>query len=255
LRGDKVVRKIRLGVNVDHVATLRESRRISYPDPLSAASISLSAGADLITVHLREDRRHIQDDDVLKIRRAVENLNLEMACVSQIVSFALKIKPNKVTLVPEKREELTTEGGLDLSKNYDSLKDSIATLRSNGIEVSLFIDPDELSIEKSVTLAADSVELHTGRFADSMDEIERNVELERLKKASVLAKEAGLNVYAGHGLNKDNLLDVALLPDIEELNIGHSIVARSIFVGIFRAVEEIVEILNLAGILRENKTY
>ncbi|AEE14422.1 Pyridoxine 5'-phosphate synthase [Thermodesulfobium narugense DSM 14796] len=248
-----MVRKIRLGVNVDHVATLRESRRITYPDPLSAASISLAAGADLITVHLREDRRHIQDNDVLKIRKAVDNLNLEMACVPQIVSFALKVKPNKVTLVPEKREELTTEGGLDLSKNYDSLKENISTLKSNGIEVSLFIDPDEFSIEKSATLGADSVELHTGRYADSMDEIERDFELERLKKASVLAKEAGLNVYAGHGLNKDNVWQIALIPEIEELNIGHSIISRAVFVGIFKAVEEIVEILNLASALRENK--
>uniref|UniRef100_A0A7C5KBU4 Pyridoxine 5'-phosphate synthase n=1 Tax=Thermodesulfobium narugense TaxID=184064 RepID=A0A7C5KBU4_9BACT len=249
-----MVRKIRLGVNVDHVATLRESRKITYPDPLFAALISLSAGADLITIHLREDRRHIQDNDVLKIRRAVDNLNLEMACVPQIVSFALKVKPNKVTLVPEKREELTTEGGLDLSKNYDTLKESIKTLKSNGIEVSLFIDPDEVSVEKSSMLGADSVELHTGRYADSIDEIERNFELERLKKASFLAKEAGLKVYAGHGLNKDNLFEVALLPEVEELNIGHSIVSRSIFVGIYRAVEEIVEKLNFASVLRENKS-
>ncbi len=229
----------RLGVNVDHVATLRQARGTAYPDPVAAALLAEGAGADQITVHLREDRRHIQDRDVRLLRQTIQTrLNLEMAVTDEMCEIALGVRPDMVTLVPEKRHERTTEGGLDAIGNRESLVPLIQTLHHEGIVVSLFIDPHEDQVRASQALGAHSVELHTGDYCLARRPAERAAELRKLADAGRLAADLGLIVAAGHGLDTRNVVDVAALRLFEEFNIGHSIVARALFIGFEGAVIE-----------------
>ena len=235
-------RAIHLGVNVDHVATLRQARGVDYPDPVEAALLAETAGADSITVHLREDRRHIQPHDVSRLREILDvPLNLEMAATADMVAFALEIKPPKCCLVPERREELTTEGGLDVVGQVTALAGRCGQLADAGIEVSLFIDPDADQISAASTLNVPVVELHTGRYAEAAD---RARELQSLRAAAELAGRAGIQVNAGHGLTVDNVAAVAQIPELVELNIGHAIVARALFLGFEGAVREMRETLD-----------
>ncbi len=228
-----------LGVNIDHVATIRQARRTVEPDPVAAAVLAELAGADGITVHLREDRRHIQYRDVYVLRQTVRtHLNLEMAPTDEMVGIALNIKPDYVTLVPEKREEVTTEGGLDVAGQAERMGDIVAKLQHAGIPVSLFIDADADQINAAAQMQAKFIELHTGRYAEAKDEASRTQELEALAKGCEQAIAAGLRVNAGHGLTYWNVYPVASLPGMEELNIGHSIISRAVLVGLERAVRE-----------------
>ena len=228
-----------LGVNIDHIATIRQARRTVEPDPVAAASLAELAGADGITVHLREDRRHIQDRDVRLLRQTVRtHLNLEMAATDEMVAIALDVKPDYVTLVPEKREEVTTEGGLDIAGQIDRLAVVVDKLQTANIPVSLFIDAYESQIEASVKVKAKFIELHTGTYAEAADEASREQELAVLAKGCEQAKAAGLRVNAGHGLTYWNVYPVACLPGMEELNIGHTIISRAALVGLERAVRE-----------------
>jgi pyridoxine 5-phosphate synthase len=237
----------RLGVNVDHVATLRQSRRTPYPDPVAAAVLAEMGGADQITIHLREDRRHIQERDLQVLRKTVSTrLNLEMAATQEMVKAAWEVKPDVVTLVPERREELTTEGGLDVVSGRDGIRRVVKTLRDAEIEVSLFIDPDLDQVKAAHRAEAQAVEFHTGRYCDARFAADRRRELSRLLDACKAAAKLGLTVAAGHGLNYQNVLPVAAIPEIEELNIGHSIVARAVLVGFERAVREMKELLDRA---------
>lgn len=229
----------KLGVNIDHVATLRQARGTRYPDPVAAAALAEKAGADQITVHLREDRRHIQDADVRMLRRSVQTeLNLEMAATKDMFAFAIDAKPNLVTFVPEKRQELTTEGGLDITKTRKLLSELIPQLKKAGVRVSLFVNPDEKDIALSAELGADAVEIHTGGYADAPTEDDVARELKRIAVAAETAKAKGLWVAAGHGLNYANAAAVAKIREIAEFNIGHSIVARAVMVGLEQAVRE-----------------
>ena len=234
-----------LGVNVDHVATIRQARGTSYPDPVASAKEAVSGGADQITIHLREDRRHIQDDDVVRMREVIGvPLNLEMAAAEEIVAIACRIRPDTSTLVPEKREELTTEGGLDVVSHFEELKPVVGRLSDAGIAVSIFIDPEDSQVEASREIGAGAVELHTGTYCDAQGNEARTAELERLMRISKLARDAGLKVCAGHGINYDNAADLAcVLPDVVEYNIGHAIVARALFVGMEEAVREMKVLL------------
>ncbi len=236
---------MRLGVNIDHIATVREARKTYEPDPVKGALIAQDAGADQITFHLREDRRHIQDEDVVRLRCVIKRipLNMEMAPTQEMKKIAINIKPERVTLVPEKREEITTEGGLDVLGMKDYLKEYIKEIKQKGIDVALFIDPEKSQIEASVEVRADAVELHTGEYANADTEEKKNKELERLKEASKYAKEKGLRVFAGHGLTYTNVQPVASIPEIEELNIGHSIIANSVFLGLDEAVRKMKKLM------------
>ena len=237
----------RLGVNVDHVATIRQSRRTQYPDPVAAAMLAEMAGADQITVHLREDRRHVQERDLQILRRTVETrLNLEMAATQEMLKIALETKPDLVTLVPERREELTTEGGLDLVASRDTVRRVVRTLRDAEIEVSVFIDPDLDQVKAAHRIEAQVVEFHTGRYCDARLEADRKRELARLIDACKAAAKLGLRVSAGHGLNPQNVTAVAAIPEVQELNIGHAIVARAILLGMERAVREMKDLLEKA---------
>ncbi len=228
-----------LGVNIDHIATIRQARRTVEPDPVAAAVLAELGGADGITVHLREDRRHIQDRDVRLLRQTVRtHLNLEMAATAEMVAIALDVKPDYVTLVPEKREEVTTEGGLDVAGQIDRLSEIVDKLQTAKIPVSLFIDADRSQIEASVKVKAKFVELHTGLYAEAADEASREQELVVLAKGCEQAIASGLRVNAGHGLTYWNVYPVACLPGMEELNIGHTIVSRAALVGLERAVRE-----------------
>ncbi|QZZ20486.1 pyridoxine 5'-phosphate synthase [Leptothermofonsia sichuanensis E412] len=228
-----------LGVNIDHVATIRQARRTVEPDPVAAAVLAELGGADGITVHLREDRRHIQDRDVRVLRQTVRtHLNLEMAATDEMVAIALDIKPDYVTLVPERREEVTTEGGLNIADQADRMAEVVSTLQSAGIPVSLFIDADPRQIETAAKVNARFIELHTGQYAEADNETSRNRELSVLAEGCRLAIAAGLRVNAGHGLTYWNVYPVASLPGMEELNIGHTIVSRAVLVGLERAVRE-----------------
>jgi pyridoxine 5-phosphate synthase len=229
--------RVLLGVNVDHVATIRQARRTTYPDPVEAARLAEEAGADGITVHLREDRRHIQEHDVERLRSSVRKLNLEMAATAAMVGKALAVRPHDVCLVPERREELTTEGGLDVAAQRAILREGVKRLQGAGIRVSLFIDPDARQVEASADVGADFVELHTGTYCDAAGGAAER-ELRRIAAASALARTVGLRVNGGHGLRLDNVDAVAALPEIVELNIGHSIVARAVLVGMSAAVRE-----------------
>lgn len=233
-----------LGVNIDHVATVRQARRTIEPDPVWAAALAELGGADVITVHLREDRRHIQDRDVRVLKQTVQvKLNLEMAAEQSITEFALEILPQQATLVPEKREEVTTEGGLDVVRNIDRVRRCVDQLHAAGIIVSLFIDPDESQIDATRSLRCAAVELHTGRYADAKSASAQAQELKQLELAGKFAKECGLHLHFGHGLTYRNVQPVAAIPGAEELNIGHSIVARAIMVGFSQAVREMRELI------------
>lgn len=235
---------IKLGVNVDHIATIRQARGIDEPDPVAAAVLAELAGADGITVHLREDRRHIQDRDVEILRKTVKTrLNLEMALTDEMVSIALKLLPDSVTLVPEGRHELTTEGGLDVNLLRTTLKQKIALLKQAGIVVSLFVEPDLDQIKASHRVGADAIEIHTGTYCEMRTDAERLQQLQRIKLAISAAQKLGLRVNAGHGLNYENVAPVVALGGIEEFNIGHSIVARASLVGMDRAVRDMLALL------------
>ncbi len=239
---------MRLGVNIDHVATVRQARRTFEPSPAFAALIAQQAGADQITLHLREDRRHIQDRDLELIKELVIiPVNLEMAPTDEMVEIALRVKPDRVTLVPERREEITTEGGLDVSSLSSRIKGIVERLKEAGIEVSLFIDPDEEQVVASSGCGADAVELHTGRYAElwnSHDFEEARKEVEKIRTCAKRARELGLRVYAGHGLTYHNVKEIVELRGlIEELNIGHSIIANSVIFGLERAVKEMLSLI------------
>jgi pyridoxine 5-phosphate synthase len=229
----------RLGVNIDHVATLRQARGARYPDPVAAAALAESGGADQITIHLREDRRHIQDRDLRLLRETIQTrLNLEMAATKEMSKIAYEFKPDMVTLVPEKREELTTEGGLDVAMNREAIKETVRFLKDGDIRVSLFIDPDIDQVRAAHKANADAVELHTGSYCEAKSGPLRAQELQRLLDAAKTCAKIGLPVYAGHGLNLVNVAPVARVREITEFNIGHSIVARAVFVGLSAAVAE-----------------
>ena len=234
----------RLGVNIDHVATLRQARGVKYPDPVTAAALVEMAGADGIVVHLREDRRHIQDRDVHILRETVKTkLNLEMAATPEMVKIALEAKPHMATLVPEKRRELTTEGGLNVGGNKGALAKTIYQLKDGGIAVSLFIDPNGNQIEASKEVGADFVELHTGHYCDATTKDEQDKEYKNLLDAVSIAFDLDLGINAGHGLNYFNVRRIAEIKQIEELSIGHSIVARAVLVGLDRAVRDMIELI------------
>ena len=234
----------RLGVNVDHVATLRQARKSKYPDPVIAAGIAELAGAEQITIHLREDRRHIQARDLKVLRDTVQTLlNLEMASTQEMVKIAYEYKPDVCTLVPERREELTTEGGLDVNGQRDSVGRVVKNLKDGDMVVSLFIDPDLDQVKAAHKISADRVELHTGRYCEARTAKDRERELQRILDSAKASTRLGLGCAAGHGLNYDNVRPIARIPEIDELNIGHAIVARAVMVGFDRAVREMIEIL------------
>jgi pyridoxine 5-phosphate synthase len=234
----------RLYINIDHIATLRQARRGDEPDPVEAASVCETAGADGITAHLREDRRHMQDADIVKLRKSVRTyFNLEMACVAEMLELARQLKPEQVTLVPERREEITTEGGLDITSDPARIQNAVEALADAGIRVSLFIDPSRVAVEQSKKLGVPAIELHTGSYAHHPGS---EAPLEALRDSARRAADLGLAVHAGHGLNLRNVAAVAAIPEIEELNIGHSIVSRAVFVGLDRAVREMGEAMRAA---------
>lgn len=235
-----------LGVNIDHIATIRQARMTNEPEPAYAALLVQEAMADSITVHLREDRRHIQDRDVYQIKELIKiKLNLEMSLNKEIVEIALNVKPEKATLVPENRQEITTEGGLDVVSEFQRIRDVVENLKRKDIFVSLFIDPIEEQIKNSKNTGADAIELHTGAYANASLK-DRAVELNRLKDAAKYAKSLGLEVHAGHGLTYENVKPVAAIKEITELNIGHSIIAKSVFVGIKEAVRLMKQLIDEA---------
>ena len=237
----------KLAINVDHVATLRQARGGTEPDPVAAAAIAELAGADGIIVHLREDRRHIQDRDLKLLRHTVKTrLNMEMAATDEMVAIALSLKPEVCTLVPEKRQELTTEGGLDVRMNLQVIEKAVARLQEAGIAVSLFIDPDPDQIKASNKIGADYVEIHTGSFAEAKDWKSEEQELIKIENSIKLASKLGMGVNAGHGLNYANIKKVAALGGIEEFNIGHSIISRAVFTGLDRAVRDMVDLIKYA---------
>jgi pyridoxine 5-phosphate synthase len=234
---------IRLGVNVDHVATVRQARRVDAPDPVEAALMAERAGADGITVHLREDRRHIQERDVQLLRQRLQTkLNLEMAVTPAMLAFAENVRPDDACFVPEKREELTTEGGLDVVSHRQKIREAAQRLQGRGVRVSLFVDPETAQIEASRDAGAHAVEIHTGAYCNALG-IEREKQLQAIREASKFAQSLGLEVHGGHGLNYDNVLSIAQIPEMAELNIGHSIIARAIIVGIEQATREMKDLL------------
>lgn len=237
-----------LGVNIDHVATLRQARGTTYPDPVKAALICEQAGAEGITLHLREDRRHIQDDDVRRMRPVLTTrMNLEIAVTDEMVAFAKEIQPHHVCFVPEKRQEITTEGGLDVLGHFEDVKAATQALTAIGCDVSLFIDADLAQIDAAIACGAPTIELHTGAYADAKNAEAQQIELERIIKGTEYAASKGLVVNAGHGLNLDNVAAIAAIPQIHELNIGHSIIAESVFVGLEQAVKDMKAALLAAG--------
>jgi pyridoxine 5-phosphate synthase len=234
----------RLYINIDHVATLRQARRGIEPDPVEAAAACEVAGADGITAHLREDRRHIQDADIERLKKSIRTyFNLEMACVAEMLELARRLKPEQVTLVPERREEVTTEGGLDITSEPGRVRNAIDALSDAGIRVSLFIDPTRAAVEQSKKLAVQAIELHTGNYSHRPDSEDT---IDALRDSARRAADLGLAVHAGHGLTVRNVGPVSAIPEIEELNIGHSIISRSVFVGLDRAVKEMLEAMRAA---------
>lgn len=235
-----------LGVNIDHVATVRQARGTDYPDPVGAALLAEKAGADSITLHLREDRRHIQDDDLERLKAVMQtHMNLEMAVTDEMLAIAAGIRPQDCCLVPEKREELTTEGGLDVAGQLEKVTRACADLAANGIRVSLFIDPEPRQLDAAVASGAPVVELHTGAYADA-DAGAQQAELQRIIDAAAYGQQIGLTVHAGHGLHYENVKPVAEIPEIVELNIGHAIVARAIFEGFTEAVRDMKRLMTEA---------
>jgi pyridoxine 5-phosphate synthase len=234
---------IALGLNVDHVATLRQARRIDYPDPIHAALIAEQSGADSITLHLREDRRHIQDRDVTLMRRLLKTrMNLEMAVTAEMIRIAGEVKPQDCCLVPESRQEVTTEGGLDVAGQMARITEACGALAAAGIRVSLFIDPDAAQVEAARRAGAPVIELHTGTYANAAGPL-RAVELERVRAAARLAASLGLTVNAGHGLNYHNVQPIAAIPEVVELNIGHAIIGRAVFDGLPKAVRDMKDLM------------
>lgn len=243
-RDHAIARRLRLYINVDHVATIRQARRTDEPDPTQAAHACIDAGAHGITAHLREDRRHIQDSDVERLRSELDTpFNLEMACTAEMLGIAERLKPHQVTFVPERREEITTEGGLDLTRHTSSLRDGCRRLGAAGIRVSLFIDPDSAAVTQARDLGVPAIELHTGTYANQRG---RGSALDALRSAAGLAASMGLAVHAGHGLTVRNVGPVAAIPEIEELNIGHSIVSMSVLTGIGDAVRAMLDAMRAA---------
>jgi len=241
------VNKIFLGVNIDHIATLRQARGTTYPDPVHAASVAELNGADGITVHLREDRRHIVDRDVRVLKETIQTrMNLEMAVTTEMLDIACEIKPEFVCLVPEKREELTTEGGLDVLGQQDKITQAVKRLSEAGIQVSLFIDADKEQIDAAVVSGAPYIEVHTGAYADADSESEQQAELKKIAAGVSYAHNAGLKVNAGHGLHYHNVQSIAAIPEIYELNIGHAIIARAAFDGLGKAVKDMQIIMQEA---------
>ena len=235
---------MRLGVNIDHVATLRQARRAKEPDPVAAAVLATLGGADGITIHLREDRRHIQDRDVYLLRDTVTTrLNLELAAYDEIIAIALKVKPDEATLVPEKRQELTTEGGLDVIANADAVRSAIERLKSAGIHISLFIDPDRKQLDQAKLLGADAIEFQTASYSEAIGDAAIGIELAKLHTATAHATQLGLQAHMGHGLNYQNVKAIVRIPGVVELNIGHSIVSRAVLVGMERAVREMKQVM------------
>ena len=235
----------KLSINVDHVATIREARGGNEPDPIIAAGLAELAGCDGIIVHLREDRRHIKDRDVELLRKTVKTkFNLEMAATEEMIGIALRIKPDMCTLVPEKRQELTTEGGLDLIKNFSSINDALTRLRGGGILVSLFIDPDPEQINIAKKMGTDYVEIHTGIYSNAKTPNETKQELKKIIEAVQLSSQLGLGVNAGHGLNYQNIKPLTKIKEIDEFSIGHSIIARAVLFGLERAVREMIDLIN-----------
>ena len=233
-----------LGVNIDHIATIRQARGTDYPSVIKAALEAEKAGADSITLHLREDRRHMQDKDLYELKPLLtKKMNLELAPTDEMIQIALDVKPQDVCLVPERREERTTEGGLDLINNYDLLKDACARLASNGIRVSLFIAPDIKQIEKVIMMNAPAIEIHTGHYANLKDRASQIKELKNIKNVVDFANSAGLIVNAGHGLHYKNVQEIVAIKNIKELNIGHSIVAEALFVGWEKAIKDMKKII------------
>ncbi len=236
---------IKLGLNIDHVATLRQARGTRYPNLVRAALACEEAGADAITLHLREDRRHIQDDDVTILRGMLQTrMNLECAVTEEMIANALRVKPHDICLVPERREELTTEGGLDVVRNFEAVQRATARCLHAGIRVSLFIDPDEKQLEAASKLGAPVVEIHTGKYADADSVPAREAELARIREAAAHGHALGLQVNAGHGLNYHNVQAIVATPHIAELNIGHAIVAEAVFIGLSQAVKNMKALLN-----------
>lgn len=236
-----------LGVNIDHVATLRQARGTTYPDPVNAALICEQAGAEGITLHLREDRRHIQDDDVRRMRPLLKtHMNLEMAVTAEMVEFAKEIKPHHVCFVPEKRQEVTTEGGLDVVGHFEDVKAATQALTAIGCEVSLFIDADIAQIDAAIACGAPTIEIHTGAYADAKTAEAQQHELERIVQGAEYAASKGLLVNAGHGLNLENVTPIAQIPQIHELNIGHSIIADAVFIGLAQAVQQMKAVIKSA---------
>jgi len=236
-------RGIALGVNIDHVATLRQARRIDYPDPIHAALLAEQSGADSITLHLREDRRHIQDRDVTLMRQVLKTrMNLEMAVTAEMIRIAGEVRPQDCCLVPESRQEVTTEGGLDVAGQTARIAEACRSLAQSGIRVSLFIDPDSAQIQAARRAGAPVIELHTGTYADAQG-ASRALELDRVRSAAALAASLGLTVNAGHGLNYHNVEPIAAIPEIVELNIGHAIVARAVFDGLAKAVRDMKDLM------------
>lgn len=239
----------KLGVNVDHIATLRQARKGRFPDPVIAAGICEIAGCDSIVCHLREDRRHIQDRDVYELKKTVRRLNLEMSISDEIIEIALNVLPAQVTLVPEKREELTTEGGLDVVNNFERLKEAVRKFHENHIEVSMFIEPDFEQINASKESGADAIEIHTGRYAEHFENDQESLwqqELAKIAKAVEYAASTGIKTHAGHGLDYRNIVPIIEISQIEEFNIGYSIICRSLFAGLTSAVQEMLKIIKKA---------
>ena len=235
---------LELGINIDHVATLRNARGTVYPDPLRAAALAEEAGADLITLHLREDRRHIKDADLLALRPLIKTrMNLECAVTPEMIDIACQVKPHDVCLVPEKREEVTTEGGLDILGHFDAVRAATKKLIDAGIRVSLFIDPEEKQIQAAKDVCATVVELHTGRYAD-LSGADQAKELERIRKAAIFGKSIGMRVNAGHGLHEGNVKPIAAISELSELNIGHAIVAEALFKGWQKAITDMKALMN-----------
>lgn len=236
--------KILLGVNIDHIATLRNARGTTYPDPVFAAALAEQAGADGITIHLREDRRHIKDQDVDILRQTIKTrMNLEMAVTEEMVAVACRVKPQFVCLVPENRREVTTEGGLDVAGQLDKVRSAVQRISAVGTQVSLFIDADKAQIDAAAACGAPYIEIHTGRYADATNEIQQREELERIKSAAAYAHQKGLQVNAGHGLHYHNVQAIAAIPEMVELNIGHSIIGRAVFTGLDEAVREMKRLM------------
>lgn len=238
---------ILLGVNIDHIATIRQARGTLYPDPVQAALVAEQAGADGITAHLREDRRHIQDRDIFLLKEMLQTrLNFEMGVTGEMLAIALRVQPYACCLVPEKRAELTTEGGLDVIANFKSVQQACQQLGGVGIEVSLFIDPDTAHINAAVKAGAPVVELHTGAYADARERPQQLLELQRIQQAATYAKQCGLQVNAGHGLNFYNVEAICKIPEIVELNIGHAIIAQAMFSGLAQTVKDLKQVMRAA---------